>query len=95
MVSKKDKVQDLNIKQVKLEVQVTYKRDEKKTTKFKAVNDEDIINKSYLDEQLLNTNGHLSFLDKRLQRIYITIQRSKCRRNFNSTSCENGYTKFL
>ena len=35
VVSKKDKVQDLNINQSKLEVHDTYKKDEKLTTDFK------------------------------------------------------------
>ena len=36
----------------------------KKTTNFKAVNDEDVINKGYLDEKLIKINGHLSKLEK-------------------------------
>ena len=63
-VSEKDKKQDININQLKLEVHDTYKKDEKLTTNFEAVNDEDVINKAYLDENLLRTDGHLSFLEK-------------------------------
>ena len=64
IVSKRDKLQDLNINQLKLEVHDTYKKDEKITTHFEPVNDEDVINKGYLDEKLLKTIGHLSILEK-------------------------------
>ena len=64
IVSKRDKLQDLNINQLKLEVHDTYKKDEKITTNFEPVNNEDIINKSFLDEKLLKINGHLSKLEK-------------------------------
>ena len=33
-------------------------------TNFKAVNDSDVINKAYLDENFLKTKGHLSKLEK-------------------------------
>ena len=64
IVSKRDKLQDANISQLKLEVYDTYKKDEKITTNFKAVNDGDVINKGYLDEKLLKIDGHLSNLEK-------------------------------
>ena len=64
IVSKRDKLQDLNINQLKLEVHDTYKKDEKITTNFEAVNNENVINKSFLDEKLLKINGHLSKLEK-------------------------------
>ena len=64
IVSKRDKLQDLNINQLKLEVHDTYKKDEKITTNFKAVDDEDVINKVYLDEELKKTNGHISYIEK-------------------------------
>ena len=63
-MSKRDKLQDSNINQLKLEVYDTYKKDEKITTTFEAVNDEDVINKGYLDEKLLKIDGHLSKLEK-------------------------------
>ena len=59
-----DKLQDLNISQFKLEVHDTYKKDETITTTFEAVNDEDVINKGFLDEKLLKIDGHLSKLEK-------------------------------
>ena len=64
IVSKRDKLQDANISQLKLEVYDTYKKDEKITTNFKAVNDEDVINKAFLDDKLLKINGQLSKLEK-------------------------------
>ena len=64
IVSKKDKLQDLNIKQLKLEVHDTYKKDGKMTTNFEAVDNEDVINKGYLDSKLFEIDGHLSKLEK-------------------------------
>ena len=64
IVSKRDKLQDSNINELKLEVHDIYKKDEKITTNFDAVNDEDVINKGFLDEKLLKINGHLSKLEK-------------------------------
>ena len=63
IVSKRDKLKDLNIIQLKLEVHDTYKNDEKITTNFEAVDNEDVINKGYLDSKLLKTDGHLSKLE--------------------------------
>ena len=64
IVSKRDKLQDLNINQLKLEVHDTYKKDEKITTSFEAVDDKDVINKAYLDSKLLKMDGHMSKLEK-------------------------------
>ena len=64
IVSKRDKLQDLKINQLKLEVHDTYKKDEKLTTNFEAVNNEDVINKGYLEGKLLKINGHLSKIEK-------------------------------
>ena len=52
IVSKRDKLQDLNINHLKLEVHDTYKKDEKLTTDFEPTDNSDIINKAYLDEKL-------------------------------------------
>ena len=54
ILSKRDKLQDLEINQLKLEVHDTYKKDENITTNLEPVNDEDLINKAYLDEKLKN-----------------------------------------
>ena len=64
IVSKRDKLQDLNINNLKLEVHDTYKKDEKLTTNFEPVDDLDVINKAYLDGKLLKINSHLSKLEK-------------------------------
>ena len=64
IVSKRDKMQDLNINQQKLEVHDTYEKDEKLTTNFEAVNNEDVINKGHLDDKLLKINGHISKIEK-------------------------------
>ena len=64
IVSKRDKVQGLNINNLKPEVLDTYKKDEKLTSNFEPVNDSDVINKAYLDEKLLKIDGHLSKLEK-------------------------------
>ena len=64
IVSKRDKLQDANISQLKLEVHDTYKKDEKLTSNFKPTGNLDVINKGYLDEKLLNLNGHLSKIEK-------------------------------
>ena len=64
IVSKRDKLQDLNINQLKLEVHDTYRKDEKITTNFEPVDDSDVINKGYLDSKLLKIYGHLSKLEK-------------------------------
>ena len=64
IVSKRDKLQDSKINQLKLEVHDTYKKDEKITTNFKPVDNEDVINKAYLDEKLLKLDGRLSKLEK-------------------------------
>ena len=64
IVSKRDKLQDLNINQLKLEVHDTYKKDEKLTTNFKPVDDSDVINKGYLDSKLIKIDEHLSKLEK-------------------------------
>ena len=64
IVSKRDKLQDLNISHLKLEVHDTYKKDEKLTTNFEPIDNTDLINKGYLDEKVLKINGHFSKLEK-------------------------------
>ena len=64
IVSKRDNLQDLSINQLKLEVHDTYKKDEKLTTNFEPNDNEDVINKGYLDSNLLKIDGHLSKLEK-------------------------------
>ena len=64
IVSKRDRLQDSNISQIKLEVHDTYKKDEKRSTNFEPVDNDDVINKGYLDSKLIKINGHLSNLEK-------------------------------
>ena len=60
-VSKRDKLQDLKIYQLKLKVHDTYKKDEKLTTNFEPSNNEDVINKTYLDEKVSKIDSHCRF----------------------------------
>ena len=64
IVSKRDKLQDLNFIHSKLEVYDTYKKDEKISTNFEPIDNTDVINKGHLDEKILKSNGHLSKLEK-------------------------------
>ena len=64
IVSKRDKLQDLNINQLKLEVHDTYKKDEKITTNFEPIDNADVINKAYLDEELKKTDVHIAYIEK-------------------------------
>ena len=64
IVSKRDKLQDININQLKLEVHDTFKKNDKLTKNFEAVGNEDVINKGYLDSKSLKIDGHLSKLEK-------------------------------
>ena len=63
-VSKRDKLEDLNINQLKLEVHDTYKKDEKISTNFKPTDNQDVINKAYLDEKLSKIQGQISHFQK-------------------------------
>ena len=49
---KKDKVQDLNINQLKLEVHDTYKKDEKITTDFEPTEIDEQINRKSNDQSM-------------------------------------------
>ena len=64
IVSKRDKLQDLKINNLKLEVNDTYKKDEKLTTSFEAFDDSDVINKAYLDDKLKKIDGHIAYIEK-------------------------------
>ena len=62
-VSKRDKLQHLNIDQLKLEVHDIYKKkDEKITTNFEPTDDSDVINKPYLDGKLKKIDGRISYI---------------------------------
>ena len=64
VVSKRDKLQHLHINQLKLEVHDTYRKDEKISTNFEPVYDKDVINKAYLEKNLKNIDGHISYIEK-------------------------------
>ena len=61
IVSKRDKLQDSNIIQLKLEVHDTYKKDEKISTNFEPIDESDVINKAYLDDKLKKIDGHIAY----------------------------------
>ena len=64
IVSNRDKLQDANISQLKLEVHDTYKKEKKITTNFEPIKNSDVINKAHVDSKLLKIDGHLSKLEK-------------------------------
>ena len=64
IVSKRDKLQDSNISQLRLKMYDTYKKDEKKPTNIEATDDSDVINKAYLDDKLKKIDGHIAYIEK-------------------------------
>ena len=50
-------MQDLDSKQLEFQIHDSYKKYERRTTKFEPVNNEDVIIKAYLDEQLKRNKG--------------------------------------
>ena len=64
IVSKRNRLQDLDKNQLNVEVHDTYKKDEKITTNLEPTDNADVINKAYLDENLLKINGHVSLFEK-------------------------------
>ena len=95
IVSKRDKLQDSNINQLKLEVHDSYEKDEKITRNFKPVDDSDVINKAYLDEKVLKINAHLSKLEKDYNEFKVQYNKTIARRNFISKSCKINDTNTL
>ena len=45
-------MQDRNLNRLTLKLNEIYKKEEKITTNFEAINNEDVINKAYSDENL-------------------------------------------
>ena len=68
IVSERDKLQDMNINQLKLEVHDSYKIDEKITTNFEPIDDKYAISKAYLDKNSFK-KWSLIIIRKILQRI--------------------------
>ena len=70
IVSKRDKLQELNINQLKLEVHDTYKKDEKVTTNFEPTDNSDVIKKMLpRRESKKKDKRSLIKIRKRLQRL--------------------------
>ena len=54
----------LTLTKIKLKVNNTFKKTEKITTKFEAVNDEYVINKEFLDTKLAEVKGQIPYIEK-------------------------------
>ena len=63
-VSAKDKTQDINLNRRKLKVNDTYEKGEKLTAYIEAINDEDAVNKAYLETKLPKIEGQISYIEK-------------------------------
>ena len=74
-VSEKDRVQDINLNQLKLKVNDTYKKDEKITTNFEATNGTDIMNKAYLDKVLSKMQGQISNMENHYKEFKLLINK--------------------
>ena len=59
-VSSKARVQDINLSQLILKVNDTYKKNENITPKFEPHNKKIVVRKAYLDTELSKIKGHLS-----------------------------------
>ena len=58
-------MQDINLSQIKLKLNDTYKKKgEKKTTKIESFNDEDFVNKVCLHTNLAEVVGHITFIER-------------------------------
>ena len=80
IVSKRVKLQDRNINQLKLEAHDTFKKDEKITTSFERIDNENVINKAYLDEKLKKIDGNISYFEKNY---------NEFKKQYNKQSVEN------
>ena len=67
IVSTKDKMQDININQIKMKVHDTYKEDGEITTTFEPSSDEDVLN--FIYTKTIKNGGSLIIIRKRLQRV--------------------------
>ena len=94
-VSAKDKVQDINLNQLKPTTNDTYRKDEKITTNFQLFEDEDVINKAYIDEKLSKTENRLSLLDKILHMLNCTTASNPSRRFHLRELLKRPYKSFM
>ena len=58
-------MQDINLNQFKLKLNDSYRKDATTGTKFEPSNEEDVVSKSYLDTNLSEMNGHISYFEKK------------------------------
>ena len=63
-VSAKYRDHDIYFNQLKLKVNVNYKKMKEKATKLEPSKDEDVINKAYLDKKLSKMEGQISYIEK-------------------------------
>ena len=66
IVSKEDKLQDINNNPIKLKV-FDIEKDEEIPIKFETIDGSNFIQKAHLNDELSNLDDHLSLLKKRLQ----------------------------
>ena len=57
-------MQDKKLNQIKLKVNDIYMKDEKKTTNFVPSNDDDVVNKAYLDTKRSKRECQISYIQK-------------------------------
>ena len=57
-------MEDINLNHLKLKVNDTHRKNEKKTTKTEPSDDTDVIKKTYVDTKLSKLEGHLSLVEK-------------------------------
>ena len=66
IVSAENRKQDINLNRLKLLVNDIFKKVEKTTTNFEPSNDEDVIDKAYVDKTLSEKTGSFFMNRKRL-----------------------------
>ena len=63
-VSAEERVQDIVPNELKLEGNDNYRKDRKITINFEAVNDEDVINKTFRETSFSKVEGYISLIEK-------------------------------
>ena len=81
----------MNLNQLKLEVHDTYKKYEKLTTNFEAVNDEDVMNKAYLDTNLSKIQSQISYIEKDYSEFKLHYKEDLLIERAATTSIQNLY----